>query len=278
MDFEQALRNENTVVLKEGRDVDALGLSEDVTPKRALSANARMTGVGAGTSTERTRRSSENTSQSATKGAPGQMQTTKPQPGKVQTGSNSGAGASGVRSPASASAQSPSPAASSSISPNPNPSAGATLGQNLAQTRSRSRSPSGASSSSQERVFDMEDPYAGDVQTKRRSLLRSAGTASSPDLKTLLRIEKAKKDGSGQAGARSGSGGESRGAHAAAALEQQQKRARSSTTSERPSKTKQSTVRIPNNRISSAQNSPVGSDWGGNGARQRSDTLLSKVS
>ena len=92
MDFEQALRNEDTVVLKEGRDVDALGLSEDVTPKRAVSASARMTSASAGT--DSSRRSSENSSQSATKGALGQMQTTKPQPGKVQTGSGS-AGASG---------------------------------------------------------------------------------------------------------------------------------------------------------------------------------------
>lgn len=51
----------------------------------------------------------------------------------------------------------------------------------------RSRSPSGASSSSHEHFFDADD---GDVQTKRRSMFRSAGTASSPDLTTLIRKAK----------------------------------------------------------------------------------------
>ncbi|KAI5123999.1 hypothetical protein M0805_006409 [Coniferiporia weirii] len=48
----------------------------------------------------------------------------------------------------------------------------------------RSRSPSGTSSSSH------IDVGGGDVQTKRRSLLRSPGTASSPDLATLVRKAK----------------------------------------------------------------------------------------
>ncbi len=49
------------------------------------------------------------------------------------------------------------------------------------------RQTSGAGSSS---AFDAED--SSDMQLKRRSLLRSAGTASSPDLATLVRKAKAK--------------------------------------------------------------------------------------
>ena len=64
------------------------------------------------------------------------------------------------------------PASTSSLSPVPRPL------------------PSSPSSSSIEVFYDADDP---DVQTKRRSLYRSPGTASSPDLATLLR--KAKERG-----------------------------------------------------------------------------------
>lgn len=67
----------------------------------------------------------------------------------------------------------PTPASSSSL---------ATPKLSLNRTRSRS-----SSSSSDDHFYDAED---GDMQTKRRSVFRSQGSASSPDLATLVRKAK----------------------------------------------------------------------------------------
>lgn len=81
----------------------------------------------------------------------------------------------------------------------PNPPAPAPNGGGASSSASSSRTnmngavklaPSSPSSSSQELFYDAED---GERQTNRRSLYRSPGTSSSPDLATLLR--KAKERG-----------------------------------------------------------------------------------
>ncbi|TFK53596.1 hypothetical protein OE88DRAFT_1733496 [Heliocybe sulcata] len=127
MDFEHALRAGGTVVLKEGIDVNALGMDATPSPKHSFSS-------------PQVPRSSRTISQPAT-------------PGVI---------------PAT-----PSPA-----------------GNNVAGPSSKTRSSS--PSSSNEVFFDVED---SDLQTKRRSIYRSPGTASSPDLATL--IKKAKERGGG---------------------------------------------------------------------------------
>ncbi|EPQ57047.1 hypothetical protein GLOTRDRAFT_120407 [Gloeophyllum trabeum ATCC 11539] len=127
MDFEQALRTGGTVVLREGVDVNTLGMDATPSPKHSVSS---------------------------------------PQVPRI-----------------SRSAQ---PATPGVIPPTPSPG-----GNNVAGPSSNLRSPS-PSSSSNEHFFDVEDT---DLQTKRRSIYRSPGTASSPDLATLIR--KAKERGGG---------------------------------------------------------------------------------
>ena len=80
------------------------------------------------------------------------------------------------------------------VPPTPTPNAG---GNSSSASSSRTNmngavklAPSSPSSSSQELFYDAED---GERQTNRRSLYRSPGTSSSPDLATLLR--KAKERG-----------------------------------------------------------------------------------
>ena len=124
LDFEQALLTEGTVILKEGVDMNSLGLDTSPSPMRRDF------------------------------GSP------PPPPKENRTPK--------VVQPPAPAARSPTPTLPSSLK-NPAPS---------------------PSSSSNELFFDAED---GEVSTKRRSLYRSPGTSSSPDLATLLR--KAKERG-----------------------------------------------------------------------------------
>ncbi|KAI0266753.1 hypothetical protein BC834DRAFT_111496 [Gloeopeniophorella convolvens] len=133
MNFEQALKTGNTVVIKEGLDVNSLG--DDITlspmpPSSPLSPSSPSA------------RPHSMIQQSAPATAP-------PTPAQHR---------------ASATSSSSRPSASASPS---------------------------ASSSSNDLFYDAEDP---DYQTRRRSMYRSQGTASSPDLATLVR--KAKQRGS----------------------------------------------------------------------------------
>jgi PH and SEC7 domain-containing protein len=128
MDFEAALLNEGTFVLKEGVDVSSLGVDSSPTPP-------------------------------------------------VSEFSSPAPLAKDQRTPRLAVP----PATPTVVPPTPSPTPGPST------IRPPSSSPS---TSSNELYYDAED---GDMQTKRRSLYRSPGTASSPDLATLLR--KAKERG-----------------------------------------------------------------------------------
>ncbi|TDL24175.1 hypothetical protein BD410DRAFT_820374 [Rickenella mellea] len=130
LDFEQALLAGGTVMLKEGPDLQSLGM--DATPSPAhTSFFTPPTSVA-----QQSRRM-----------------------------------------------RNPQPSTPIVVPPTPTPDTNAGAGSGVL-----TRSPSG-SSSSNERFFDAE---SGDVQTKRRSLFRSPGSASSPDLATLVKKAKEK--------------------------------------------------------------------------------------
>lgn len=159
----------------------------------------------------------------------------------------------------------------------------------------RSRSPS-SSSSSDEHYFDAED---GDLQTKRRSVFRSQGSASSPDLATLVRKTK-ERNGMAQKGTTNDGqrerdeGHASRGmanaspapASARDSTSSNRTRQRSSTTvrphesSSMPSTSKGKLTRAPKTPTETKKGTsevPISSDWVVASPRPRSDTLSSKV-
>ncbi|EFI28119.1 Sec7 domain GEF [Coprinopsis cinerea okayama7 len=144
MDFEQALQNEGTFVLKEGLDMSALGVVDSPVQSPA---NKSYSTIKAPTTPSFSRGA-----------APSTPVVVPPTPSPIQQGPSS------------------SVSAASSVS-NMNSS-----------NKLQASSPS--SSSSQELFYDAED---GERQINRRSLYRSPGTSSSPDLATLLR--KAKERG-----------------------------------------------------------------------------------
>ena len=131
LDFEQALRAEGTVVLKESLDIDNLGVLD--------TSNASFSSF---TSPE------------------------APLPKTPQV-----------------------PATPTVVPPTPSPSSRA-AGTQTALTLAPSRD-SSSSYSSREIFYDAQEDT--DLQTKRRSMYRSPGTASSPDLATLLRKSKNKE-------------------------------------------------------------------------------------
>ncbi|KAG6842087.1 hypothetical protein C0991_002741 [Blastosporella zonata] len=130
LDFEQALRREGTVILKEGVDVNSLGV--DSSPSTTMNAASF----------------------------------TSPTPTRRQQ-----------------------PATPTVVPPTPSPAPGPSLS-------SRNGGSSSQSSSSHDVFYDAEDttpgPTTTDRQTNRRSIYRSPGTSSSPDLATLLRKAKEK--------------------------------------------------------------------------------------
>ncbi|KAF7793825.1 hypothetical protein EIP86_004946 [Pleurotus ostreatoroseus] len=134
LDFEQALRAEGTVVLKESLDVDALGVFD--------ASNSSIGSISPFASP------------------------TPPPKGNY------------------ADAQ---PATPTVVPPTPSPTSSRGAGPSTSTLHSRDRD-STSSSSGREIFYDaLEDT---DLQTKRRSMYRSPGTASSPDLATLLRKSK----------------------------------------------------------------------------------------
>jgi hypothetical protein len=152
MSFEQALQAEGTVVIKEGVDFDSLG--EDLAPSlKFLSSNS-----GGGRTSP---------SLSPHSRSPPTSSSSRPQR-LVQEA----AATSNMPSPT----LTPTPFKSSRTSPNSRPTAPAPASVSTS-----------ASSSSNDLFYDAEDP---DYQTKRRSMYRSQGTASSPDLATLVRKAK----------------------------------------------------------------------------------------
>lgn len=125
LDFEQALRAEGTVLLKEGLDVSSMGLDMSPSPMNASFGSP----------------------------TPSQQFT----PRNVQ------------------------PSTPTIVPPTPSPIAG--------PSSSRNGGTSSPSSSSHDVFYDAEDT---ERQTNRRSMYRSPGTSSSPDLATLLRKAKEK--------------------------------------------------------------------------------------
>ncbi|RDB16953.1 hypothetical protein Hypma_002582 [Hypsizygus marmoreus] len=126
LDFEQALRAEGTFVLKEGLDVNTLGLDTSPSPMNASFGS--------------------------------------PTPSRQYTPRNLQA-----------------PATPTVVPPTPSPIAGPSSARNGGGSSSQS-------SSSHDVFYDAEDT---ERQTNRRSMYRSPGTSSSPDLATLLRKAKA---------------------------------------------------------------------------------------
>ncbi|GLB37099.1 putative pleckstrin homology domain containing protein [Lyophyllum shimeji] len=128
LDFEQALRAEGTVMLKEGLDVNSLGVDTSPAPMNASF------------------------------GSPSPSRQITPR----------------TRQPSTPTVVPPTP------SPAPGPSS------------SRNGGTSSQSSSSHDVFYDAEDSATTERQTNRRSMYRSPGTSSSPDLATLLRKAKEK--------------------------------------------------------------------------------------
>ena len=139
LDFEQALRAEGTVVLKESLDVDTLGVLD-----------TSNTSLGSSLSPF-----------------------ASPEPLSKTT------------QPATPTVVPPTPSPSSSRAAVPSSSS------SLAPSRDSS-----SSYSSREIFYDAQEDT--DLQTKRRSMYRSPGSASSPDLATLLRKSKNKENASGR--------------------------------------------------------------------------------
>ena len=156
----------------------------------------------------------------------------------------------------------------------------------------RSRSPS--SSSSSDRYYDAED---GDIQTKRRSVYRSQGTASSPDLATLVRKTK-ERNGMAQRELSNDGQRERNERHASKGVPNTTPTpSRDSTSSNRtrqrsstsvhpheqplmPSSSKGKLTRTPKQQGDTKKGSmeaPISSDWVVTSPRPRTDTLSSKV-
>ncbi|KAI0695520.1 hypothetical protein BC835DRAFT_1273155, partial [Cytidiella melzeri] len=133
LDFEQALRGEGTVVIKESLDVDTLGVFD--TTNTSISSLSPFSSPS-------------------------------PAPKTPHTGFQ--------------------PATPTIVPPTPSPSSRTAANASLAPTRS-----STSSSSGREVFYDAQQDT--DLQTKRRSMYRAHGTASSPDLATLLRKSRGKE-------------------------------------------------------------------------------------
>ena len=159
LDFEEALRNEGTMVLKEGFDVNALGgadLANLSSPSSAASSPSPMKRV---------------------------FNTSPALPPKDMSNRYGHGSSSTSRQPSSPPTSQPGP-----------------QGKIVSSENVGAATASGSSTTVQDggEVEEGGAGGAGEVQTKRRSLYRSPGTSSSPDLATLLR--KAKERGGGGGG------------------------------------------------------------------------------
>ena len=161
------------------------------------------------------------------------------------------------------------------VPPTPSPS---NIAPKISLTRSRS--PSGTSTSSHERFFDADDD---DVQTKRRSIFRSPGTASSPDLATLVRKAK-ERSAAQQTTPRAeenmkNDGGATSNQHTRDSF--QRNRQRSSTTVNHSSSTSTQRAKLTkgqrNGEGVSATSTPLSSDWVVPGPSNRLGTVANKV-
>lgn len=172
LDFEQALRAEGTVVLREGLDVDSLGVLDN--------SISSITCPGSSPS------------------LPQQHLLPLPPPFKSQKSRTQNIGGG---QPFAATAVAPSITTSTTTTtttPSSSSSSSwttarieSTASSSLAVTQPEHHRPQGSSSTCSNEIFyDAED---GETQTRRRSMYRAPGTASSPDLATLLRKAKAKE-------------------------------------------------------------------------------------
>ncbi|KAF9531604.1 hypothetical protein CPB83DRAFT_786238 [Crepidotus variabilis] len=168
LDFEQALRGDGTVMLKEGIDMSALGVESPGSVNRSYSSSSHSTPSGTPVNRSISR-------------VP--LQPSTP-----------------VVVPASPSPPGPSNFSSLSMSSPSVPTRHATA-PTVPSQLSASLGPTPASSS-HDLVTDVEE---AERQTNRRSMYRSPGTSSSPDLATLLRKAK-ERGGPVPAGATNGGG------------------------------------------------------------------------
>ncbi|KAJ8474457.1 hypothetical protein ONZ45_g15942 [Pleurotus djamor] len=171
LDFEQALQGEGTVRLKEGLDVSSMGMGLD---SPANSTNRSFS--------------------SSMLDSPLMM---SPSP----LSKSVGGGGKGYVTPRRTLQQ---PSTPTVIPPTPSPIAGPSSASSLSVTKTLSAGGGGSSAGSSTQDLGRESPGAmgdedngggsgGDSkQTNRRSLYRSPGTASSPDLATLMRKAKSK--------------------------------------------------------------------------------------
>ncbi|KAL5523862.1 hypothetical protein ACEPAG_8035 [Sanghuangporus baumii] len=188
LDFEKALLGTDTVLLSEGRDIQALGID----PPGDTSAS---TSTGTASSASATTTASSN-NQKAPRRAASTSVAMRPGGSSHSSLPQNNHSTSQSQSQGKSQAQGQFRGGSVPLSPTPtSSSATATplpLTPQISLTRSHSRTSSASSSrsASNERFFDAQQDV--DVRTKRRSLLRSPGTASSPDLATLVRRAKEK--------------------------------------------------------------------------------------
>ncbi|TFK25728.1 Sec7 domain GEF [Coprinopsis marcescibilis] len=146
MDFEQALQNEGTFMLREGVDVNSLGVMDSPAQSPANKSYSSST---------------------------------------IKPSTPSFARSMGMGTPSTPVVVPPTP------SPNPAGSGTASSLVSVASSTSTSNNKLAASSSSPESSQDVfYDADEGERQTNRRSMYRSTGTSSSPDLATLLRKSK----------------------------------------------------------------------------------------
>ncbi|KAL5528345.1 hypothetical protein ACEPAF_7481 [Sanghuangporus sanghuang] len=187
LDFEKALLGTDTVLLSEGRDIHALGIDPPGdTIANASAGTASSASATASSNNQKAPRSAASASTSAAMRPGGSSHPSLPQnthsTSQSQSQSQGQSQAQGQFRGSSVPLSSTTTTSSAPVTPLP-------LTPQISLTRSHSRT-SSSRSASNERFFDAQQD--ADVRTKRRSLLRSPGTASSPDLATLVRRAKEK--------------------------------------------------------------------------------------
>ncbi|KAL5507199.1 hypothetical protein ACEPAH_6655 [Sanghuangporus vaninii] len=188
LDFENALLGTDTVLLSEGRDIHALGIDPPGDTTANTSADtASSASATASSNNQKPPRSAASASTSVAMRPGGSSHPLVPQNNHSTSQSQSQSQSQAQGQFRGSSVPLSTTATTSSAIATPLP-----LTPQISLTRSHSRASSASSSrsASNERFFDAQQDV--DVRTKRRSLLRSPGTASSPDLATLVRRAKEK--------------------------------------------------------------------------------------
>lgn len=172
LDFEQALKQEGTVVLMEGLDVNSLGVEQS--PNRSFASGSES--------------------------VPATPQTQSQSQTQTQNQSQNRSITRVSLQPSTPTVLPPTPTPLRRLSSSTNSSSNNNNNNHLVTTTLHQLGPSSSSSSHDLGMMDVEE---AERQTNRRTMYRSPGTSSSPDLATLLR--KAKERGGAVLGG-SGSG------------------------------------------------------------------------